>query len=95
MIHLGAQAGVRYSIQNPLAYVDSNVIGTANVLEGCRHNGVGHLVYASTSSVYGANTQDAVLGAPERRSSAVVLRGDEEGQRAHGAHVRASSMRCR
>jgi UDP-glucuronate 4-epimerase len=56
VIHLGAQAGVRYSIQNPLAYVDSNVVGTANVLEGCRHNGVGHLVYASTSSVYGANT---------------------------------------
>src|SRR6187431_1352043 len=57
VIHLGAQAGVRYSIQNPLAYVDSNVIGTANILEGCRHNGVGHLVYASTSSVYGANTR--------------------------------------
>jgi UDP-glucuronate 4-epimerase len=57
VIHLGAQAGVRYSIQNPLAYVDSNVIGTANVLEGCRHNAVAHLVYASTSSVYGANTR--------------------------------------
>jgi UDP-glucuronate 4-epimerase len=57
VIHLGAQAGVRYSIQNPLAYVDSNVVGTANVLEGCRHNGVEHLVYASTSSVYGANTR--------------------------------------
>ncbi len=57
VIHLGAQAGVRYSIQNPLAYVDSNVVGTANVLEGCRHNGVEHLVYASTSSVYGANTK--------------------------------------
>ena len=57
MIHLAAQAGVRYSIENPLAYVDSNVVGTANVLEGCRHNGVEHLVYASTSSVYGANTK--------------------------------------
>jgi UDP-glucuronate 4-epimerase len=57
VIHLGAQAGVRYSIQNPLAYVDSNVVGTANVLEGCRHNDVQHLVYASTSSVYGANTK--------------------------------------
>jgi len=56
-IHLAAQAGVRYSIQNPLAYVDSNVVGFANVLEGCRHNGVEHLVYASTSSVYGANTK--------------------------------------
>jgi UDP-glucuronate 4-epimerase len=56
VINLGAQAGVRYSILNPLAYVDSNVVGMANVLEGCRHNGVEHLVYASTSSVYGANT---------------------------------------
>jgi UDP-glucuronate 4-epimerase len=57
VINLAAQAGVRYSIQNPLAYVDSNVVGFANILEGCRHNGVEHLVYASTSSVYGANTR--------------------------------------
>jgi UDP-glucuronate 4-epimerase len=57
VVHLGAQAGVRYSIENPLAYVDSNIVGTANVLEGCRHSEVGHLVYASTSSVYGANTK--------------------------------------
>jgi UDP-glucuronate 4-epimerase len=57
VINLAAQAGVRYSIQNPLAYVDSNVVGFANVLEGCRHNAVEHLVYASTSSVYGANTK--------------------------------------
>jgi UDP-glucuronate 4-epimerase len=57
VVHLGAQAGVRYSIQNPHAYVDSNVVGTLNVLEGCRHHGVQHLVYASTSSVYGANTR--------------------------------------
>jgi UDP-glucuronate 4-epimerase len=57
VIHLAAQAGVRYSIQNPLAYIDSNVVGFANILEGCRHNKVEHLVYASTSSVYGANTK--------------------------------------
>ncbi|MDN5869777.1 MAG: NAD-dependent epimerase [Nitrococcus sp.] len=57
VIHLAAQAGVRYSIENPNAYVESNVVGFMNVLEGCRHNAVGHLVYASTSSVYGANTQ--------------------------------------
>jgi UDP-glucuronate 4-epimerase len=57
VIHLGAQAGVRYSIENPFAYIDSNVQGTITVLEGCRHNGVEHLVYASTSSVYGANTK--------------------------------------
>lgn len=56
VIHLAAQAGVRYSIENPHAYVDSNVVGTLHVLEGCRHNDVEHLVYASTSSVYGANT---------------------------------------
>jgi UDP-glucuronate 4-epimerase len=56
VVNLAAQAGVRYSLENPLAYVDSNLVGFANVLEGCRHHGVGHLVYASSSSVYGANT---------------------------------------
>ncbi len=56
VIHLAAQAGVRYSLQNPHAYIDSNIVGTLNVLEGCRHNGVEHLVFASSSSVYGANT---------------------------------------
>jgi UDP-glucuronate 4-epimerase len=56
VVHLAAQAGVRYSILNPYAYVESNIVGTANVLEGCRHNGVEHLVFASSSSVYGANT---------------------------------------
>ena len=57
VIHLAAQAGVRYSIQNPLAYADSNLTGFVNVLEGCRHNEVQHLVYASSSSVYGGNTK--------------------------------------
>jgi UDP-glucuronate 4-epimerase len=56
VIHLAAQAGVRYSLTNPHAYVDSNVTGTLNILEGCRHHGVQHLVFASTSSVYGMNT---------------------------------------
>jgi UDP-glucuronate 4-epimerase len=56
VVHLAAQAGVRYSLEDPHAYVRSNVTGTLNVLEGCRHHGVEHLVYASTSSVYGANT---------------------------------------
>ena len=56
MVNLAAQAGVRYSIENPLAYIDSNIVGFAHVLEGCRHNGIQHLVYASSSSVYGANT---------------------------------------
>ena len=57
VIHLAAQAGVRYSIQNPYAYVDSNLVGFVNVLEGCRHTEVQHLVFASSSSVYGANTK--------------------------------------
>jgi UDP-glucuronate 4-epimerase len=56
VVNLAAQAGVRYSIDNPLAYIDSNIIGFAHILEGCRHHGVEHLVYASSSSVYGANT---------------------------------------
>jgi UDP-glucuronate 4-epimerase len=56
VVHLAAQAGVRYSLEDPHAYVASNVTGTLNILEGCRHTGVEHLVYASTSSVYGANT---------------------------------------
>ncbi len=55
VIHLGAQAGVRYSIDNPHAYVDSNLVGFVNILEGCRHSPVKHLVYASSSSVYGMN----------------------------------------
>ena len=57
VIHLAAQAGVRYSLQNPHAYVDSNIVGFMNVLEGCRHSQVQHLVYASSSSVYGGNTK--------------------------------------
>jgi UDP-glucuronate 4-epimerase len=56
VVNLAAQAGVRYSISNPLAYVDNNIVGFAHILEGCRHNKVEHLVYASSSSVYGANT---------------------------------------
>lgn len=55
VVHLAAQAGVRYSIENPLAYIDSNIVGFAHILEGCRHQNVKHLVYASSSSVYGAN----------------------------------------
>jgi UDP-glucuronate 4-epimerase len=57
VVHLAAQAGVRYSIQNPHAYIDANIEGFINVLEGCRHTGCGHLLFASSSSVYGANTK--------------------------------------
>ena len=56
VVHLAAQAGVRYSLENPHSYIDSNIVGTLHILEGCRHNNVRHLVYASSSSVYGANT---------------------------------------
>ena len=57
VVNLAAQAGVRYSLKNPHAYIDSNIVGFMNILEGCRHHGVKHLVYASSSSVYGANTK--------------------------------------
>jgi UDP-glucuronate 4-epimerase len=57
VVHLAAQAGVRYSLQNPHAYIDANIVGSMNILEGCRHHGVKHLVFASSSSVYGANTK--------------------------------------
>ena len=56
VVHLAAQAGVRYSLENPQAYIDANIVGFMNILEGCRHNKVANLVYASSSSVYGANT---------------------------------------
>ena len=55
VVNLAAQAGVRYSLENPRAYIDSNIVGFLNILEGCRHHGVQHLVYASSSSVYGSN----------------------------------------
>ena len=57
VVHLGAQAGVRYSIEDPHAYIQSNIVGTLNILEGCRHHSVAHLVYASSSSVYGASAK--------------------------------------
>ena len=66
VVHLGAQAGVRYSLTHPMAYIDSNLSGFAHVLEGCRHHGVAHLVYASSSSVYGGNAK-----LPYRESDAV------------------------
>lgn len=56
VVHLAAQAGVRYSIEHPHSYIESNIVGTMTILEGCRHNNVQHLVYASSSSVYGSNT---------------------------------------
>ncbi len=57
VVNLAAQAGVRYSLENPHVYIESNIVGFCNILEGCRHSKVGHLVFASSSSVYGANTK--------------------------------------
>ena len=57
VVHLAAQAGVRHSIENPYAYIDANLVGFGNILEGCRHSKVVHLIFASSSSVYGANTK--------------------------------------
>ena len=57
VVHLAAQAGVRHSLKHPRDYIDANVVGFMNVLEGCRHSDVGHLIYASSSSVYGASTE--------------------------------------
>ena len=57
VVHLAAQAGVRHSLTDPHAYVDANLVGFTNILEGCRHHGCKHLLYASSSSVYGANTR--------------------------------------
>ena len=57
VINLAAQAGVRYSLEDPHAYVDSNLVGFVNILEGCRHSDIRHLVFASSSSVYGMNTK--------------------------------------
>jgi len=85
VLHLGAQAGVRYSLDNPFAYVDSNITGTLTVLEGCRHYGVKHLIYASSSSVYGANTKQP-FSIEDRVDSPVSL---------YAATKKADEMMCR
>ena len=72
VIHLAAQAGVRYSLENPQAYVDANLVGFVNVLEACRHNNIGHLTYASSSSVYGAN-KNKPFGVTDRVDHPVSL----------------------
>ncbi|KAF0232633.1 MAG: UDP-glucuronate [Desulfovibrionaceae bacterium] len=81
VVNMAAQAGVRYSLENPMAYVQSNIVGFTNLLEGCRHGGVSHLVYASSSSVYGLNTPF------QRGPSHQPVRGIQKVQRAHGARL--------
>ena len=90
VIHLAAQAGVRYSLENPVAYVTSNVLGFTHVLEACRRAATPHLVFASTSSVYGANRAHALRRGPGRRPPAAVLRRDQAGERADGACLQPS-----
>lgn len=85
VLHLGAQAGVRYSLDNPFAYVDSNLTGTLTVLEGCRHHDVKHLIYASSSSVYGANVKQP-FAVEDRVDSPVSL---------YAATKKADELMCR
>ena len=66
VVHLGAQAGVRYSLQSPLAYAESNIVGTTNILEGCRLNSIEHLVHASTGSVYGKHRRSRLTQVREQ-----------------------------
>jgi hypothetical protein len=90
VIHLAAQAGVRYSIANPHAYVDSNLVGFVNVLEGCRHNGVEHLVYASSSSVYGGNTRMPFSEHQNVDHPISLYAATKKGQRIDGAYLQPS-----
>ena len=90
IVHLGAQAGVRYSIENPHVYVQSNLVGHLNMLELARHRGVAHMVYASSSSVYGGNAKLPFARRGPGRSSALALRRDQEGRRADERDLRPS-----
>ena len=89
VIHLGAQAGVRYSLIDPFAYVDANLAGFTTILEGCRHNNCRHLLYASSSSVYGSNTKMPFSVHDNVDHPFESLRRVEEGERADVACVRA------
>ncbi len=82
-------------MENPHAYVDANIVGTLHVLEGCRHTGVEHLVFASSSSVYGANTKMPFSVHQNVDHPLEHLRRLQEGQRADGAHLRAPLSACR
>lgn len=90
IVHLAAHAGVRYNLENPRAYLDTNVIGTFNVMEAARRLKVQHLLMASTSSVYGANIEMPFYRDGEGRHAADDLCRDQEGQREHGACLCAS-----
>ena len=89
VVNLAAQAGVRYSLNNPHAYIQINLVGFGNILEGCRHHGVEHLVYASSSSVYGANSR-MPYSVHDNVDHPVSLYGQQKGQRADGAQLQPS-----
>ena len=80
VMHLAAQAGVRYSIENPAAYVDANLVGFGNIIEGARRSNVGHLVFASSSSVYGANARLPFAEDDNIDHPVSLLCRDEEGK---------------
>ena len=90
VINLAAQAGVRYSLENPLTFVNSNMVGFAHVLEGCRHNAVEHLVYASSSSVYGANTTMPFSVHDNVDHPLSLLCCKQKSQRINGAYIQSS-----
>ena len=90
VVHLAAQPGVRHSLTHPDAYLRNNVVAFGHVLEGCRHARVAHLVYASSSSVYGANHELPFSRRPARRPSGEPVRRDQVRERADGAQLRAS-----
>ena len=87
VVNLAAQAGVRYSLDNPRAYIDSNIVGFFNILEACRQYPVQHLLFASSSSVYGNQEKKALFDDGQRRPSHQLICGDEEIERTHGVYV--------
>ena len=95
VVHLAAQAGVRYSLKNPAAYVQSNLVGFGHMLEACRQHQVQHLLYASSSSVYGANAKMPFSEDDRTDAAGVAVRRDQEGQRADGAYRTATCTACR
>ena len=90
VVNLAAQAGVRYSLENPLAYIDTNLVGFGHILEGCRHNKVEHMVYASSSSVYGSNTKMPFSVHDNVNHPVSLLRRHQKSQRTDGSHLQPS-----
>ena len=94
VVHLAAQAGVRYSLDHPFAYLEANLNGFLTVLEGCRHHGIKHLVYASSSSVYGSN-QNLPFSVADNVDHPISLYAATKKSNEHMAHVYATCTACR